>query len=44
LGLKFVEKIHEMMTPWQGHSEVPVIDNSSLSIDQTMKAIEAALG
>ena len=44
VGLKFVKIIHEMMTPWENRSEVPVIDNSSMSILQTVVAIEAALG
>ena len=44
VGLKFLKIIHEMMVPWQRDPEVTVIDNSSLSISQTVRAIEAALG
>ena len=44
VGLKFVKIIHEMMTPWQSDPEVAVIDNSNMSIGETVGAIEAAIG
>ena len=43
VGLKFVKIIHKMMIPWQGRSEAPAIDNSALTVGQTVGAIEAAL-
>lgn len=44
VGLKFLKIIHEMMTPWGDSESVPVIDNSYLSVSQTVRAIEAVLG
>jgi hypothetical protein len=38
-----VTTIYEMMTPWRDR-EVAVIDNSELSVTQTIRAIETALG
>jgi hypothetical protein len=35
-------QIYELMRPWQ-ESDVPVIDNSSLSVAQTVERLEALL-
>jgi hypothetical protein len=44
VGLKFLEIIHERMNHWRDGDSVPVIDNSCLSVGQTVQAIEAVVG
>ena len=44
VGLNFLKIIHERMPPWGDSESVPVIDNSYLSVSQTVRAIEAVVG
>ncbi len=38
-----VEMIHPMMTPWREQTEFPVIDNTDMTVDQTVAAIDREL-
>ena len=41
---EMMKMTYEMMVPWRDCAGVPVIDNSCLSVGQTVRAIEAAIG
>ncbi len=44
LGPEFLKIVYERMGPWQMDPSLQVIDNSTLSVRQTVKAMESALG
>lgn len=41
---RFVAWMHRTMVPWRSQSDIPVIDNSDLTIEQTLEELSRVLG
>ena len=41
--MEMLRNIYDMMTPWEGQNSFPVIDNSDLSIEETVDAIDRVI-